>query len=178
MKKLLLAYFTLPLLNCLLIGQTHKILENTSEFIKIEINFGNAYPVKEKIYKGEKFSVIDGKEIFLRNPGEPWLPNYLLSIGIPVNSTPQVRILNLTQEKIQSVFILPTPDSLNQPFDLFPFDQKIYNSNSFFPASPVLIEDYVVRYAQIANLSISPYQFNPVSRELLFNKRLVVEVDF
>src|SRR5690606_24398354 len=29
-----------------------------------------------------------------------------------------------------------------------------------------------------ANLAVSPYQFNPVTRELIFNKKLVVEITY
>src|SRR4030067_542530 len=178
MKKLLLAFYTLPFLNNLLLAQTHKILESTSDHIKIEYNFEKNYQVKEKIIDGEKFNYIEGEEFYLRKPGEPWLPNYNLNIGIPFNVKQVVKILNVTREKIQNVFILPTPDSLNQPFNLFPYDKEIYNSNSYFPQSPSIIDDFIMRYAHIASLNISPYQFNPVSRELLFNKRIIIQVDF
>ncbi len=178
MKKLVLGLLTLPFFNNFLIAQTHRILESTSDHIKIEYNFEKNYQVKEKIINGEKFYKIEGEEFYLRRPGEPWLPNYNLNIGIPFNTNPVVKIINVSQEKIQNVFILPTPDSLNQSFNLLPYDQEIYSSNNYFPISPVVTEVFVVRYAHIANLNISPYQFNPVSRELLFNKKLIVQVDF
>ncbi len=177
MKKFFFPFF-FAIINIISLAQSHKIIESTTEYIKIEFNFENKYQITERIYNGEKFSIIESKEVFLREPGEPWLPNYLVNVGIPLNSKPVVKILNTTQEKIQRVFILPTPDSLSQTFEQFPYKQDIYNSNSFFPSQPVITEDYIVRYAHIANLKISPYQFNPVSRELLFNKKLIVQIIF
>ncbi len=178
MKKQLLAFLLLPSIFNILLGQTHRVLESTSDHIKIEFNFEKKYQVKEKIINGEKFFNIEGKEIFSGNPGEPSLPNYDLNIGIPFNSAPVVKILNITQEKFQNIFILPIPDSLNQPFNLLPYNKNVYSLNEYFPKTPSRVEDFIFRYARITTLNISPYQFNPVSRELQFNKRLIVQVDF
>lgn len=159
--------------------QSHKILESTSEFIKIEFNFEGSYQIKEKLIDGNNFHYIEGKEFNVRNTGEPWLPNYLLNIGIPYNTNPVVRILDFMQERIQNIFILPTPDSLTQPFSLLPFNKDIYDSYSFFPGAAAMVEDdFIMRYARVLTLSVSPYQTNPVSRELIFNKKIIVQVDF
>ncbi|HSP86835.1 MAG TPA: C25 family peptidase propeptide domain-containing protein, partial [Ignavibacteriaceae bacterium] len=178
MKKLLFVILTLFLLNNPSFSQSHKIIESTANYIKIEFNFENGYQLTEKKINEEIFFNIEGGEVFLREPGEPWLPSYTVNIGIPFNADPVVKILNSVQEKIQNVFILPTPDSLNQEFNFFPYDKEIYNVNNFYPVSSAEIQDFIMRYARIANLIISPYQFNPVSRELLFNKKIILQVDF
>jgi hypothetical protein len=160
-------------------SQSHKIIESTSEYLKIEFNFENEYNIKEISAEGMKFHTVEGKEINVRKPGEPWLPDYRVNFGIPHNSNPVVKIINISQDKIQNIFILPTPDSLNQPLEMLPYEKEIYNRNNYFPVSSVEIDnDFVMRYIRIATLSIAPYQINPISRELIFNKRIVVQIDF
>ena len=39
-------------------------------------------------------------------------------------------------------------------------------------------ESYIVRYANIIPIVVAPYQFNPVTRDLIFNSKLIVRVDF
>ena len=48
-----------------------------------------------------------------------------------------------------------------------------------FPASPAnLGEVYVVRYSNILPITLAPYQFNPVTRDLVFNYYVKLRVDF
>src|SRR5690606_15128232 len=178
MKKLFLLFILLTY-QLILFSQNHKVLESTSDHIKIEINFEGAYQISEDIVDGKKFHSVIGKTINVRMPGEPWLPDYRINIGIPRNSVPQLKILKNIKETIPKKYILPTPDSLNQPFDLLPYNYDIYNTNKYFPEFPALIgDDYVMRYARVVSLSISPYQFNPITRELIFNKKIIIQVDF
>ncbi len=123
------------------------------------------------------FYYIDGIDLFTK-PVEPWLPTFNLNVGIPYNSIPAIKILSVSQEVIKNIFIQPTPDSLNQPFNQLPYDKKIYSTNEFFPHSSVSIDDFIVRYARVASVNISPYQFNPISREVIFNKKIIVRIDF
>ena len=41
-----------------------------------------------------------------------------------------------------------------------------------------LDESYTVRYANVLPIIIAPYQFNPVTRDLVFNSKVIVRVDF
>ncbi|QQS34646.1 MAG: hypothetical protein IPM56_10255 [Ignavibacteriales bacterium] len=160
-------------------AQTHRIIESTTRSITIEFDFSNAYKVQSKVVDGIKFNTVEGKELNLRKPGQPWLPDYRLSIGIPHSCEPVLKILNVTQEKQNGIFIVPTPDSLDQPFNLVNYDQSIYNSNNFFPLKTALIDgDFVMRYARIVALSIAPFQFNPITRELTVTKKILIQIDY
>ena len=58
-------------------------------------------------------------------------------------------------------------------------DKDVYSRNELFPFSSVNIdESYIVRYANILQVKISPYQFNPVARDLFFNQYLKIKIDF
>ncbi len=159
-------------------GQTQKIIESTSDHIIVEYNFENDFRIVDTLINGDKYQVISGKEPDFRESGQPRLPEVQMQLGIPHYSKPTFRILNIWQKKFQNVLIIPTPDSLNQPFSWLNYDESIYKSNNLFPSSPVAIDDYIVRYSHIAGVSISPYQYNPVTRDLVFNKSIRVRIDF
>jgi hypothetical protein len=174
---------------CLLIHRFHSFsnypISNTQnirkhpEHIKIEFNFENSYQIKEAEVNGRKYNYIEGKDINIRLAGEPWVPNYNLKVGIPYNSGISIEILSIETESISDKFIIPAPDSLDQPFEILPYDMEIYNNNAYFPALAAEIDgDFVMRYARIASVSIAPYQFNPITRELIHNKKLTVKVSY
>lgn len=179
MNKLLVFLFIITIFNNHSISQSHKILESTPEYIKIEFNFERNFQIKENIIEGRKYNSIDGDDLHLRKAGEPWLPNYTINLGIPFSSLLNVTVLASSQDVISGIFILPTPDSLDQPFELLNYDKDIYNTNALFPASPAYIDaDFFMRYARIATISVAPYQFNPVNRDLLFNKSIILRIDY
>lgn len=178
MKKRLALFILFVLLKSTF-PQTYKILESTTEQIKIEVNFENAYQFYERNVEGKKFSFVEGNEFNLRNPGEPYLPNYILQIGIPFNSDIHTEIISINSEKKNNIFILPTPDSLEQSLKDLNFNQDIYSNDSFFPKNAFEVSgDFIFRFARIATLSFSPFQFNPITREVIQNKHLVVVVKF
>ena len=179
MKIFVCLLFIVSILSGITQSQTHRILESTAEHIKIEFNFENSYQIKETEVNGRKYNYIEGKDINIRLAGEPWVPNYNLKIGIPYNSELSIEILSIETESISDKFIIPAPDSLDQPFELFPYNMEVYNNNQYFPQFAADIDgDFIMRYARIASVSIAPYQFNPVTRELIHNKKLTVKVSY
>lgn len=179
MKSNILITFLFFVIGFSLRGQNYKILESASDHIKIEFDFDKKYQIVDTLIDGNKFNLIKGDEYPLRRPGEPWLPNLYLNIGIPVGTNPTIKVLELTQDKIQQVFILPCPDSIGQPLSRLNFTDSIYNSNSYFPLHAAAINSILnFRFASIAQLAINPLQFNPITRELIRNKKLVLQVDF
>ena len=160
-------------------AQNIKIIESNSDHIKIELSYSGYYPIKEKVYQGKKFVYIEKNGVSFRKPGEPWIPSQYYNFGLPYNKVASYKILNLTQEKIPNISILPYPDSLNQPFDKLKFDPSIYKNNKVFPLTPVNITgQFIMRYVKGAFLEIAPYQYNPITRELFFNKKILVQINF
>ncbi len=160
-------------------AQDYRLLESTADHVKLEFDFNGRYSVADTLINGNKFNYIAGQNYCFRMPGEPWLPDIIANIGVPRSSNPVVKVLSVDQQSFQNVLIIPFPDSLNQPFSLSQFNQKIYGVNKSFPsyvAGPG--SEYIMRYIRVIELSVSPFQFNPVNRSLVFNKKVVVEVDF
>jgi hypothetical protein len=160
-------------------AQTIKIIESNSDHIKIELSYSGYFQLKEKVYQGMKFIYIEKNGVSFRKPGEPWLPSQLYNFGIPFGKIANYKILNITQERIPNISVLPFPDSLNQPIDKLKFDPSIYKNNNLFPPTPVNITgQFIMRYVKGASLEVAPYQYNPITRELLFNKRILVQINF
>ncbi|MHB8579643.1 MAG: C25 family cysteine peptidase [Ignavibacteriaceae bacterium] len=162
-------------------AQSYSIVESSSDHIKIEFNFSDSYNITDTLISGKKFQFITGKSYPLRTSGEPWLPAYYIHIGVPIYSKPQIKILSLDQSVFQNQFILPMPikDPYKESITLSDLNKDIYGKNNLFPNIPAeIIDNYFYRYAHIIILNASPFQFNPVSRELVFNKKIIVEVSF
>ncbi|MDR3611349.1 MAG: C25 family peptidase propeptide domain-containing protein [Ignavibacteriaceae bacterium] len=160
-------------------AQTIKLIESSPEYIKVELSYAGYYKIKEKVYQGKKFVYIERDGVSFRKPGEPWLPTQIYNFGVPYNKKANYKILSLIQEKMQNILVLPYPDSLNQPFNKLTFDASIYTNNKFFPPLPVNVTGhFIMRYVNGTSLEAAPYQYNPISRELLFNNKIVVQISF
>lgn len=160
-------------------SQSYKVLESTDQSITLEYDFSTRYSVQETSFNGRIFHYIDGiktEELFRAN-GEPELPNIFTNIAVPHSSEPRLQVLQVEKIQLHNKFILPYSDSLVNLNDQTSFDGKIYYNNLFFPAEPVkLSNDFIQRYSRFSVVNVSPFQFNPISRELIFNKKIVVKV--
>jgi hypothetical protein len=162
-------------------AQKFKVLESNSDFIKIEVNFENAYQIADTLIEGKSFQLIKGADFAIRQPGEPWLPDYSINVGVSYSANPEL-VINKTETQIlNNKFIVPFPEEDPEigTFKISDLKKEIYSQSKFFPGDIVIISsDYIMRYARIINISVSPYQFNPVTRELRFNKRISLTVNF
>jgi len=87
--KTVLMSLSLLLVTNICFAQRYKILESNDEKIIVEINFENTYRIIDTLIDGTKVQVIRGPEFSLRNVGEPWLPVYNFSIGVPHSAEPK-----------------------------------------------------------------------------------------
>ncbi|GBD88602.1 lys-gingipain precursor [bacterium BMS3Abin03] len=162
-------------------AQNYRVLESTSDHITIEFNFFNSYVVVDTVIDGRSFQIIRGDDNYFRNPGEPWLPEININIGIPHNSDPSYTIIRNNRVAKKNQFIVPFPeaDPLFEEPDVDKIDREIYSTNKLFPEQFVKLNPtFVFRYSRIIPVSISPYQFNPVTRDLIFNNNFVVRIDY
>ncbi|MEN8226155.1 MAG: C25 family peptidase propeptide domain-containing protein, partial [Bacteroidota bacterium] len=121
--------------------------------------------------------------IFLPNEeGAPDLPGDGRYIAIPQGAEPVLTIKAMRKEVIHNIDIAPAPDI---PLDTDPSpvkyerDQKIYSANQFYPSEPVqLSEKFKIRGVDVVMLGITPFQYNPVTKELIIYRDMVVEIDF
>ncbi len=118
-------------------------------------------------------------------PNDEGVPNLARTgryIAIPRGAQAHATILDARTEVIQNIEVAPSP---NIPFesDTSPLryrkDMTIYSQNSYFPESPVMVSQPMkIRGVDVVILGITPFQYNPVTKELIIYKDIRVKVDF
>jgi len=156
-----------------------KVIESNIKYSIIECDFSNNFHFIDSTINGNTYAFIIDNDISFKKPGEPFLPNRIIQYGIPFNSSIRIQILETESETFSNKFILPTPDSIGQPIEKLNYDFDIYSRNDFYPYKIIeQTEASVFRFARFSSLIISPIQFNPVERKLLFNRKIKFRIDF
>ena len=180
-------YFLFFVLFCLtfnalgLYAQPYKVLESKPDHIIIEFKFSGMYSIVDTTFNGKTYQKIGGDNYAVRNPGDPWLPEFQVITGVPFGSKPSIKVLDLRQTNFKNKFIIPIPEEdpelVSQDFEKI--NREVYSRNEYFPNSPAFLkESYVVRYANALPIVVNPYQFNPVTRDLVYNSYIKIRVDY
>ena len=151
---------------------------------KIEFNFSvDEFSLTDITVEKQLMKKINLKGIYLPNDeGAPDLPFYSRYIAIPQGATAHVKIVDKRTETMTNMDIAPAPripkDDETAP--LTPVrDKKIYSTNAFYPQQCVRISKPMkIRGLDVVLISFSPFQYNPVTKELLINRDMQVEVTF
>ena len=102
-------------------SQVYKVIESGSDHLIIEFNFGNSYSIVDTAIEGKTFQKIRGEDHSIRNPGDPWVPEFMVLAGVPFDSKPEIKIINQKQSVIKNKFIIPYPEEdpafVNQDFE-------------------------------------------------------------
>jgi len=114
--------------------------------------------------------------------GAPNLPGGGRYIAIPQGAGARVNIVAQRTETYRNIDIAPAPriplDTEKEPLQ-YRSNPDIYNRDAFYPASPVLLsEPSQIRGVDVVMLGVTPFQYNPVTRELIVYRDLEIEVEF
>jgi hypothetical protein len=157
----------------------YRIIESTESHIIIEFDFTKGFEVEDFFIDGIKFTKIVDPYFPIQDPGNPYLPTRYYEIGIPISSDAKVTLLDVKKDIIKDKFLIATPDSADQPYNELKYNQDVYGVNNFFPSSSANINSTAIfRYLKTASLFVSPYQFNPVERTLIHNKKILLRIDY
>lgn len=119
--------------------------------------------------------------------GNPQLPVLSKIIEIPAGATPEVKVISYDMKEITlselgiSQKLLPTqpPIAKSGKKEPFTFNQQVYETNSFYHETLAHVEVAgYMRGSQLANLVISPVEYNPVTNKIRVYNNLVVEIQF
>jgi hypothetical protein len=134
---------------------------------------------------------IDGKQVDkfslaslpgLGDAGAPDLPCFARYIAIPQGARAQVKVMASRTEVYQNVEIAPAPNIPRENDDSplrYEKDMAIYGRDAYFPESPVLVSDPMqIRGVDVVIMNVTPYQYNPVTKELVVYRDLRVRVDY
>ncbi len=133
--------------------------------------------------KGEAMQTIMIRESFLpNNEGAPNLPGISRFIAVPNGAEVNYTVTAERVEIFSNVNIAPSPripfENDNSPM-LYEKDMKLYASDAFYPAEAVSMSEITsIRGMNAVILGITPFQYNPVTKELKVYRDLKVEVSF
>lgn len=147
---------------------THSVNSFTLEDIELENETLQKVSLAGQLLPGEE--------------GYPDLPVISRFIAIPQNASVTFEISGIRQEFFSNISIMPGPrlplDTEDGPLE-YRKNPLVYDKDAFFPESPVVISaPTVVRGIDAVIISISPFQYNPVSQELILNRDLEIEIVF
>jgi hypothetical protein len=116
------------------------------------------------------------------NEGAPNLPGGGRYIAIPQGAVPVLKIVSQRTESYKNIEVAPAfkipLDTDKSPLK-YPTRTDIYSADAFYPASPVTLSaPSKIRGVDVVMLGITPFQYNPVTKELIVYRDLEIEVEF
>jgi len=121
--------------------------------------------------------------IFLPNDaGKPDLPGTARYIAIPQGADATVEIISSRTDHFTDIEIAPAPriplDTDDGPL-VYSKDMNIYSKSDLYPRSPVILSGpKKVRGVDARIVGITPFQYNPVTKELIVYRDIKVQVTF
>ncbi len=150
----------------------------------ITLNFSvQDYLLTETVINREVMSTITMSGVLLQNTeGAPNVPGYSRYIAVPQGATVKTRIIRKQTEAVNDMNIAPAPripwDTESGPLS-YEKDPSIYSKNAYYPENVVEISKPMkIRGMDVVVIAISPFQYNPITKELIINKDLEIEVRF
>ncbi len=133
--------------------------------------------------KGEAMKTIQISGSFLpNNEGAPNLPGISRFIAVPQGAAVNYTVTAERVETYSNVNIAPAPRIPLSTDDgplRYQKDMKLYNTDSFYPSEAVSMSEVkTIRGMDAVILGITPFQYNPVTKELKVYRDLKVEVSF
>ncbi|MFH1861184.1 MAG: C25 family cysteine peptidase [bacterium] len=143
---------------------------STMQLVDMEIN-------------GEAMKEINVPGIFLpNNAGAPNLPGTGRYIAIPQGSWADLEVMEYRTEVFSNLNIAPAFEIPREDDDsplVYEKDLSIFNTDACYPTESVILsEPHKMRGVDVVIVGITPFQYNPVSRELLVYKDLRIRVNF
>ncbi len=131
----------------------------------------------------EELTAITMTGVILQNSeGAPNLPAFSKYIAVPKGAAVKVNIINKRTENVGGLKIAPAP-RIPKDDDLSPLhyakNQDIYTKNAFYPEQSIEVSSpRQIRGLDVVLISVSPFQYNPVTGELILHRDLEIEVTF
>jgi hypothetical protein len=164
-----------------------ELLNSDSSGFTLEFHFPN-YELESKVIDGivyQRLTIPDTNTFSIA--GSPELPVKSLSFGLPQTGGYRISVTSGDSVSLPGEFrILPSESEIISFQDEFPLvsysrieDESIYQVNAFFPDALVSgSSDSIIRQHRIANLQVFPFQYNPVTGELLWTRTIRIRIDF
>ena len=120
--------------------------------------------------------------ILPNNAGAPNLPGTGRYIALPEGAAAEFQIVDYRTEVFYNIDLAPAPviprGNDDSPLK-YSKDPAIYQTNAYYPAEPVMMSETMqLRGVDAVIVGVTPFQYNPVTKELIVYRDLKVRVDF
>ena len=127
--------------------------------------------------------VITLSGVYLSNTaGAPDLPSSSTFIAIPNGATASLKMVSSKTKVINNVDLIPAAvpqlDNDNSPA-VYQKNADIYERNDFYPETPYQVSEVTtIRGVEVVEIGVMPFQYNPVTKELVVYTDMELELDF
>lgn len=188
----LIAVVILTITSCFATAQTYTyptdgpkgytLSSKTTDGVAVNYSLGR-FSLSQLTYKGEVMSEISMSSIVLPNDyGCPNLPTESRFIAIPQGAKAVLNVVSFDKEVVKNVNIAPAlriQAEAEDPDMNYVKDKKVYETNAFYPANPFTVSEKTsLRGVDAVVLSITPFQYNPVTKELVVYSNIHLSVEF
>jgi hypothetical protein len=157
---------------------------NAQNFEKLEITYSiETFFMEDVEVRGSVMKSIHLPASLIPNDeGAPDLAGNAQYIAIPQGARARLNVITYRTEIFEGIEVAPAPriplDTDNAPL-FYQKDEQIYSIDAYYPAEPFrLSEQTIVRGVDVALLGITPFQYNPLKKELLVYRDIQLEVIF
>ncbi len=164
------------------------VIENTFNRLQVSNTISRFNTLWLNTEKGEFVELLAQSYSKTNSPGAPQLPVLSKLIEIPAGATPEVKVISyeLKEYKLSDFGITRKLFPAQYPQtksgikkEPFAYNQQLYETNSFYGEALARVEvSGYLRSVQLANLVISPVEYNPVTNTIRVYNNLVVEINF
>ena len=172
------------------VGAENRLDVTESSYLRLQVvnTFGTFGYLNQETIKGNFAQLYANGYSKSSQIGDPELPVLSKLIEVPVDAVPEVRVVSYTISEYRlsdygisnKIFPLQAPQAKNAkgPAD-FAFNVATYSKDQFVGADLAKVEiQGFLRGVRLANLVISPVQYNPVTNTLRVYDNLVVDIRF
>ena len=161
--------------------QGFNLTEKTRDGLHISYSVGQV-TLNQLNYRGEEMSEVSIKAIAIPNDeGKPNLPSDSRMLAIPQGATATLHVVSFETETLHNVNIAPALriQSENEEPDMnYVKDLTVYNKDAFYPAEPFVMGSSYIRGVNAATVSICPFQYNPVTKDLVVYTNVELAVTY
>jgi len=141
------------------------------------------YALEDIMIDGQQMQAVYLPGVIIpNNAGAPNLPGYGRFIAIPQGARASVEIVDYRTEVLQGIELAPAapiPLDTDDSPPVYRKDPTIYERNAYYPEQPVMLSEVTdIRGVDVVILGITPFQYNPVTKELVIFRDLEVRVSY
>lgn len=155
-----------------------RLISSKQDKISLEFSIYE-FQITNSVLNGEPINHIQyGLNLVPGEEGAPELPFIQKNILIPNGAQANLKINNIDQEVYSNIDIAP---AAKIPFDseeiILAQKGSKYQINSNYPVENIRIKQTEIRGMQFVQVAITPFQLNPVTKELTVSKNIQFEIE-